>query len=420
MAAEKLRFDFSHKSAVSDTELEKVEEISTSYIRQNCPVFAQDVALVTARQIHGVRAVFGETYPDPVRVVSVGVPVTEILQNVTDERWAKVSVEFCGGTHVQKTGDIKELIVVEESGIAKGIRRIVAVTGEAAHAAQRVAADFAEHLARLDRMPNGPDKEVNVKRTQSDLNALVISCLSKSRLRARFAKIHKDVLDAQKSRQKAEIKAALDAVITSLADTDANGEEGKNKSGLKGYLVLRLPISSANTKAISEVLNYVKTNESDKMVYVFAVDDPTASSGGGGGGCGTGMTGTTNGITTTGAVSSQQNQTGRNRTLGEEEDGDERKVAHGCYVGTPSSSSSKVDDDNNNLRPEGSPDQAGHQKNPIKPIDAAEWGQLIAGIVGGKTGGKASTCQGIGRRVQRVDEAIVLAEKWIRERLSLS
>ena len=102
VAPEKLRFDFSHKSAVSDAEIEKIEDVGTKYIRQNCAVYAKDVPLATAREILGVRAVFGETYPDPVRVVSVGVEVDEILKNVKDPQWEKVSIEFCGGTHVEK------------------------------------------------------------------------------------------------------------------------------------------------------------------------------------------------------------------------------------------------------------------------------------------------------------------------------
>jgi alanyl-tRNA synthetase len=111
VAQEKLRFDFSHKSGISDPDLQKVEDKSTKYIRQNCAVFAKDVPLTIAREITGVRAVFGETYPDPVRVVSVGVEVEEILENVKDPRWSSVSIEFCGGTHVQKTGDIKDLVI---------------------------------------------------------------------------------------------------------------------------------------------------------------------------------------------------------------------------------------------------------------------------------------------------------------------
>jgi alanyl-tRNA synthetase len=262
VAAEKLRFDFSHKSAVTENELEKIEEISTEYIRQNCDVYSQEVPLATARQISGVRAVFGETYPDPVRVVSVGVEVEEILKNVEDPRWLEVSIEFCGGTHVQKTGDIKDLIILEESGIAKGIRRIIAVTGEDAHEVQRVAKEFEKRLDRLDAMALGPQKEQEAKQIQVELNQLSISAVQKSRFRERFASINKQVLDGQKAQQKLEAKKALEAII-SYFESPAN--EGKT------CLVTRLPIS-ANAKAVSESLNYVKSKLQDKTVYVLAAD----------------------------------------------------------------------------------------------------------------------------------------------------
>ena len=274
MAPEKLRFDFSHKAGVTDAELRKIEEISTSYIRQNCPVFAEDMPLATARQINGVRAVFGETYPDPVRVVSVGVPIPDLMENVKDDRWRSVSVEFCGGTHVQKTGDIKDLIITEESGIAKGIRRIIAITGEDAHAAQRTANLFSDHLTTLSHMAHGPEKEQAVKDTQADLNKLTISTLTKSELRDRFGKIHKEMVEAQKAHQKAETKTALDAVTRYLADDEA---------GHQHVVVLRLPISLGNPKTISEVLNHVKAKAKDKSIYAFAVDGhghgPEASGG---------------------------------------------------------------------------------------------------------------------------------------------
>ena len=103
VAEEKLRFDFSHKAGCSEEEVVKVEELCTSYIRQNSEVFATEVPLATARNIEGVRAVFGETYPDPVRVVSIGVPVQDLLEDVKREEWRSVSIEFCGGTHVKNT-----------------------------------------------------------------------------------------------------------------------------------------------------------------------------------------------------------------------------------------------------------------------------------------------------------------------------
>ncbi|KAI9792359.1 MAG: Alanine--tRNA ligase [Candelina submexicana] len=263
VAAEKLRFDFSHKSGISDADLHKIEDISTGYIRQNFPVYAKDVPLATAREIVGVRAVFGETYPDPVRVVSVGVEVDSLLENVKNPKWKEVSIEFCGGTHVQKTGDIKDLIILEESGIAKGIRRIIAVTGEDAHEVQRTADEFSHRLTLLEKMPHGAEKEQRAKTTQMELNELSISAITKSSFRDRFAKVHKAVLDEQKARQKAESKMAVDTIVDFFAK-----EENRDKT----HLVTKLPIS-ANSKAVSEAINHVKTKSKEKSVYVFASDE---------------------------------------------------------------------------------------------------------------------------------------------------
>lgn len=262
VAAEKLRFDFSHKAAVSDADLEKIEAKSTEYIRQNCAVYSQEVPLATAQQISGVRAVFGETYPDPVRVVSVGVELEEILRDVKDPRWKEVSIEFCGGTHVQKTGDIKDLIILEESGIAKGTRRIIAVTGEEAHEVQRLAQEFGTRLDRLDAMPLGAEKEREAKQVQVDLNQLVISAVQKARFRTRFTAINKQVLDGQKAQQKLEVKQAVEAITSHFQI-----EENKDSS----WLVVKLP-NPATAKAISESINHVKSKMQNKNVYVMAVD----------------------------------------------------------------------------------------------------------------------------------------------------
>ncbi|KAG7005919.1 hypothetical protein G7Y79_00017g043010 [Physcia stellaris] len=260
VAPEKLRFDFSHMRAVTPTELEKIEDICTRYIRQACPVYSKDVPLKTAEQINGLRAVFGESYPDPVRVVSVGVEVEELLKDVKNEEWRKVSVEFCGGTHVKTTSDIKELIILEESGIAKGIRRIIAVTGLAAEAVQRLAKLFEERIARLEKMQPGEAKEVEVKAVQAELNGLQISTITKKRLGERFDKVYKAQLDLQKAAQKAEGKKALEFV---QAFFKANREATS--------LVTKLEIS-ANAKAVGEAINHFKTKDKGKSVYLFAAD----------------------------------------------------------------------------------------------------------------------------------------------------
>ena len=114
---EKLRFDFSHKSAMSTAQLRDTEEYVRDTIAKSLPVTADVMALDDAKAIPGVRAMFGEVYPDPVRVVKVG-----------DD----CSVEFCGGTHISNTAEAEAFVLTEETAVAKGIRRITALTRDAA------------------------------------------------------------------------------------------------------------------------------------------------------------------------------------------------------------------------------------------------------------------------------------------------
>ena len=257
---EKLRFDFSHKTGVTLAEIKKIEEMANADIRSDLKTFAKDVDLDLAREIEGVRAVFGETYPNPVRVVSIGVDVDELLANPKNPEWRKVSVEFCGGTHVEGTGLIKDLIVVEENGIAKGIRRIVAFTGDGAHQAQRDAQVFAEKLDHIEALDFSPQKAADIKAAAVELDALTISALTKEDLRQRFAKIQKEVVDEQKKRQKAESKTALDTVQGHFKAEDTTDSN---------FYVGHLPIS-ANAKAIADVMTYYKSKDKERTVYVFA------------------------------------------------------------------------------------------------------------------------------------------------------
>ncbi len=258
--AEKLRFDFSNKAQVTIPQIKAIEDSSNEYIRRNAEVFYKDVPLEAAQGILGLRAVFGETYPNPVRVVSVGVSVDELLANPKNPEWEKISIEFCGGTHVKKTSEIKDLIIIEESGIAKGIRRLIVVTGQTAREVQLMGKDFNQRLEALEKMPYGAEKEKEVKAISADLNTLRISVLTKEELKTRFAAEQKKVLAAQKKIQKAESTAAMDAVKNYFSDE-------KNKD--KNYYVARLPIG-ANTKAVAEVIKHAKKDLKDKTLYVFA------------------------------------------------------------------------------------------------------------------------------------------------------
>jgi alanyl-tRNA synthetase len=112
---ERLRFDFSHLSAVSRDELDEVERIVNREIRANRPVVTREMGFQEAVEA-GAVALFGEKYGDRVRMVSV----------------EGFSRELCGGTHVSRSGDIGTFLIVSESSIGSGLRRIEAVTGEAA------------------------------------------------------------------------------------------------------------------------------------------------------------------------------------------------------------------------------------------------------------------------------------------------
>lgn len=98
VAPSKLRFDFSHKAPVTVPELQKIEEICLDWIKQDFPVYGKDMDIKSARRIPGLRAVFGETYPDPVRVVTLKYSVDEISQDLENPKWKDTSIEFCGGT----------------------------------------------------------------------------------------------------------------------------------------------------------------------------------------------------------------------------------------------------------------------------------------------------------------------------------
>ncbi len=120
MDSDKLRFDFSWNGSISVNQLEEVEKIVTSQIQSKLPVYAELVPLSAATEITALRKVFGEKYPDPVRVISVGQPVTALMNDPKNPTWRNGSIEFCGGTHLSNTGDAEEFCIIEENGIAKG------------------------------------------------------------------------------------------------------------------------------------------------------------------------------------------------------------------------------------------------------------------------------------------------------------
>jgi alanyl-tRNA synthetase len=126
-APDRLRFDFSHSAALSAAELATVEAEVNAFIRQNSPVETRIMTPDDARAL-GAQALFGEKYGEEVRVVSMG----WLDGSGKGAEGRTYSLELCGGTHVARTGDIGALVMLGDSASSAGVRRIEALTGQAA------------------------------------------------------------------------------------------------------------------------------------------------------------------------------------------------------------------------------------------------------------------------------------------------
>ncbi|HUI25731.1 MAG TPA: alanine--tRNA ligase [Candidatus Kryptonia bacterium] len=143
VAPDRLRFDFTHSNAIDDKTLVAIEDETNAHIRENALVTSDEMAYDEAIK-HGALAFFGDKYGDRVRVVKMG----------------DFSIELCGGTHVQRTGDIGVFKLRGESGVAAGVRRVEAMTGTGALAAIRA---HELTLRQLGELVKGNESEVAEK-----------------------------------------------------------------------------------------------------------------------------------------------------------------------------------------------------------------------------------------------------------------
>ncbi len=137
VAPEKLRFDFSFNKALTDNDIELIENRINYIIRQNLPVHSSQMSMQQAIS-SGAMALFGEKYGDEVRVISIAQDIKYPF-----------SIELCGGTHVQQTGDIGYFKIISEGAVAAGIRRIEALTGYQAEIYVREQLKLVNHVAQI-------------------------------------------------------------------------------------------------------------------------------------------------------------------------------------------------------------------------------------------------------------------------------
>jgi alanyl-tRNA synthetase len=240
VAPERLRFDFSHPKALTASEIGLVEAEVNRHIRENEPVTTRlmtpDDAIAA-----GAMALFGEKYGDEVRVLSMG---------RSDEK--NYSVELCGGTHVTALGDIALFKIVSESAVSSGVRRIEALTGEAARLWL---------TAREDRLR---EAAAALKTSPDDVPARIAALVEERR---------------RLERELAEAKKAL-ALGGGSGQAEAAGPEQVNGHGFIGQVIegldpkgLRGVVDDAKKRVGSGVAVLVAVNEGRASVAVGVTDD---------------------------------------------------------------------------------------------------------------------------------------------------
>jgi len=263
---DKLRFDFSHAKSLSDDELGKIEQLVGQCIERKLPVYAETVPQEQALKINGLRAVFGEKYPPMVRVVSVGAPVQDLVKNPTDARWRQFSVEFCGGTHLGNAADAQAFAIVGEESVSKGVRRLVALTGDAAKAANETARG-------LDAMTE------NAQSLRDDQLGPAIATLQKAAsapgLPLRAKRRTQIAVGELQARQKAFEKSSAKAAATgpSVDATAAAGELLASAPALGGGRLVVGEVAGASDDQLRGAMDSVKKKAGSYAVLLGAATD---------------------------------------------------------------------------------------------------------------------------------------------------
>ena len=220
--ADKLRFDFSHTEAVSSAELSKVAQIVNDQVRGNSEVLTQEMAMDDAVAA-GATALFGEKYGDEVRVLTMG-----------SEQF---SVELCGGTHVERTGDIGLFRIVSEGGVAAGVRRIEAVTGVGALDSVAMADQTLAEICEV------------VKASPSNAAVKVVG-------------LRKEVRDLEK--QVTQLKQKL--------ATGAGADLTASAVDISGVKVLGTIVEGADSSTLRQTLDHCKNKLASGVVLLAAVE----------------------------------------------------------------------------------------------------------------------------------------------------
>ncbi|MDY7108142.1 MAG: alanine--tRNA ligase [Planctomycetota bacterium] len=259
VAPDRLRFDFTCSHAMNAEEVEQAEAHVNEAIDRAMTVHADMVPLETARQIHGLRAVFGEKYPDPVRVVSIGRPVDELVAQPDNPEWYDYSIELCGGTHLFTTDEAQELVITHEQALAAGVRRITALTGPAARAA-RMAADNLEQ--RLDQAKDLDDEALTgtFDALVDQFEHMTMSATARHRMTPLVDELRERVKAIRKQAERAARRGAVD-----------QAREIVDEAGEAPIIVARL--DDADKDTLLSAMDVIRARRPDSATMLFAPDE---------------------------------------------------------------------------------------------------------------------------------------------------
>ncbi len=257
---DRLRFDFSHVTGLSPQEILSVQALSNEKVRDNLLVSSQETTYADAVR-QGALAFFGDRYGDVVRMVSMS-------------NGDSFSVEVCGGTHVSATGQVGTLLVLGESSIGGGMRRIEAVTGRAAEQL------FIEQAAKLDALSQKLSTPV------ADLEARLDSFISDTEdLKRRLAALERSTLRSEAEDILGRV-VDVDGIKVVAARTSAPGPEAMREMGdfLKSKLSSVVVMLGADVEGTPILIAMVTPDLVDKGLHAGNLARDTAKVVGGGGG----------------------------------------------------------------------------------------------------------------------------------------
>ncbi|MHC4696521.1 MAG: DHHA1 domain-containing protein, partial [Planctomycetota bacterium] len=276
---ERTRFDLSHNKPVTHDELVRIEKLVNERIEAAQPVHTKEVEEKKAREINTLRAVFGEKYPEVVRVVSIGADIDEMLADPKNEKWMQYPVEFCGGTHLKNTSEAECFVLTTEEGVAKGIRRVVGITGEAARRAVETGKAL---LAEAEALSTGwkpvphadPSRGLQSARSQDSLGA----ALSAFQHKVNEAEIsvtvrhdlHERIAELQKIAKKQEKQAASDAggaVMERAASLLAEAQT------IAGVTVVVGDVPAAPPDSLRSAIDWIRNKTDASAVLLATVAD---------------------------------------------------------------------------------------------------------------------------------------------------